>query len=258
MRAEVKDRKERISAAYGEIARTREAQVAATCCAPPGYEPDYSPEEIASVPKGAFLGQGSGNPVRAARLQPGEKVVDLGCGAGMDVFLAANQVGASGRVIGIDMTPEMLERARVNAARGHYPQVEFHRADIENLPLASGSVDAVLSNCVINLAPDKAAVFREIFRVLRPGGRFAIADIVLRGEPGLVHKAAEKVAPCSCIATALEQSAYIETIRAAGFEAVEIVAQRPATSPLLDKLVRAQAVTLVGRKPGAKERSRSL
>jgi len=245
----VKDRKERISAVYGEIARTRDTQPAATCCAPPGYEPDYSLEEIASVPEGAFLGQGSGNPVRAACLQPGEEVVDLGCGAGMDVFLAANQVGPSGRVVGFDMTPEMLERAQANAARGHYPQVEFHRVDIDTLPLESASVDAVLSNCVINLAPDKAAVYREVFRVLRPGGRFAIADIVLRGERGLVHKAAEKVTPCSCIATALEQDAYVETIRAAGFEAVEIVAQRPAASLVLDKLVRAQAVTLVGRKP---------
>lgn len=249
MKAAVRDRKERISAAYGEVARTRNAPPTATCCAPPGYEPDYSLEEISSVPEGAFLGQGSGNPVRAARLQPGEKVVDLGCGAGLDVFLAANQVGPSGRVIGVDMTPEMLERARANAARGHYPQVEFQRADIEHLPLAAGSVDAVLSNCVINLAPDKVAVYREIFRVLRSGGRFAIADIVLRGEPGLVHKAAEKVAPCSCIATALEQNAYLDTIRAAGFEAVEIVAQRPAVAQPLDRLIRAQAVTLVGRKP---------
>ncbi len=249
MKAAAKDRKERISAGYGEIARTRDAQATATCCAPPGYEPDYSPEEIASVPTGAFLGQGSGNPVRAARLQPGEKVVDLGCGAGMDVFLAANQVGSSGRVVGVDMTPEMLERAQANAAHGHYPQVEFHQADIEDLPLASGSVDAVLSNCVINLAPDKAAVYREILRVLRPGGRFAIADIVLRGESGVIHKVAEKLAPCSCVATALEQSAYLDTIRAAGFETVEIVAQRPASSPLLDTLVRAQAVTVVGRKP---------
>jgi ubiquinone/menaquinone biosynthesis C-methylase UbiE len=170
----------------------------------------------------------------------------------MDVFLAANQVGPSGRVVGIDMTPEMLQRARANAnsATGHYPQVDFHQAEIDHLPLPEDSVDVVLSNCVINLAPDKADVYREIFRVLRPGGRFAISDIVLRGQPGLVHKALKKVAPGSCVATALEQNTYLETIRAAGFEAVEIAAQRPAASKPLDSVARAQAVTLVGRKPG--------
>lgn len=249
MKAAAKDQKERVRATYGQIARTRAAQAAATCCAPPGYEPDYGPEEIASVPKGAFLGEGSGNPVRAARLQPGETVVDLGCGAGVDVFLAANQVGISGRVIGIDITPEMLERAQANAAHGPYPQVEFHQAEIEHLPLPSGSADVALSNCVINLAPDKAAVYREIFRILRPGGRFAIADIVLEGERTLTHKAVARMAPCSCLATALEQNVYLETIRAAGFEAVEIVAQRPAVSQPLYGLVRARAATLVGRKP---------
>lgn len=249
MRTMSEEQKEKIRAAYGEIARTREAEAAATCCAPAGVAPDYSPEEIASVPAGAFLGEGSGNPVRAARLQPGETVVDLGCGAGMDVFLAAKRVGAAGRVVGVDMTPEMLDRARANAAGSTYPQVEFLQGDIERLPLPPASADAVLSNCVINLAPDKAAVYREIFRVLKPGGRFAIADIVLRGEPGRLQRAIAGLAPCSCIATALEQRAYLDTIRSAGFEGVEIVAERPAVSQPLDLLVRAQAVTLVGRKP---------
>lgn len=249
MKSAAEEQKEKVRAAYGEIARSRVAEQAAACCAPAGHAPDYSGEEIASVPEGAFLGEGSGNPVRAARLQPGEAVVDLGCGAGMDAFLAANQVGPAGRVLGFDMTPEMLERARANATRGPYPQVEFRQADIERLPLDADSTDVVLSNCVINLAPDKAAVYREIFRVLKPGGRFAIADIVLRGEPGRIHRALAQMAPCSCVATALEENAYLETIRAAGFEAVAVVAERPALSQPLDALVRAQAVTLVGRKP---------
>ena len=249
MKSTAEEQKEKVRAAYGEIARTRAAAGAATCCAPPGAGPDYSAEEIASVPPGAYLSEGSGNPVRAARLEPGETVVDLGSGAGMDVFLAANRVGPAGRVVGVDMTPEMFERARANARTGPYPQVEFLQGDIERLPLPSASADAVLSNCVINLAPDKAAVYREIFRVLKPGGRFAIADIVLRGEPGRLRRALLDLAPCSCVATALAENAYLETIRGAGFEGVEIVAERPAVSQPLDTLVRAQAVTLVGRKP---------
>jgi SAM-dependent methyltransferase len=249
MKTTAEEQKERVRAAYGEIARTRPPEEASACCRPAGVEPDYSQEEIASVPEGAYLGEGSGNPVRAARLQPGEEVIDLGCGAGMDVFLAANSVGRSGRVVGIDMTPEMLERARANAHRADYVQVEFRQADIEHTSLPAASADAVLSNCVINLVPDKAAVYREIFRVLRPNGRFAVADIVLRGEPGRIHRAIGQLAPCSCIATALEQEAYLATIRAAGFESVEVVAERPALSQPLDRLVQAQAITVVGRKP---------
>jgi len=243
--------KEKLRAAYGEVARTRDAETAAACCAPPGYAPDYTPEEIASVPDGAFLGEGSGNPVRAAALRRGEKVIDLGCGAGMDVFLAANQVGPGGQVIGVDMTPEMLERARVNASRGNYSQVAFVQSEIERLPLATASADAVLSNCVINLAPDKAAVYRETYRVLKPGGRFAIADIVLRGEPGAIHKALAECVPGSCLGTASEQNRYLETIQAAGFEEVKLVSERPAMAQPLQNLVRSYAVTLVGRKPAA-------
>jgi SAM-dependent methyltransferase len=256
--------KEEVREAYGEIARNRVAQASADCCAPPEADPDYSAEEIASVPEGAFLGEGSGNPVRAARLQPGEVVVDLGSGAGMDVFLAANQVGKSGRVIGLDMTPEMLERARALAAAGDYPQVEFQRADIENLPLPDNSADVVLSNCVINLTTDKAKVYREIFRVLKPGGRFAVSDIVLRGQAELVYRAADKLPGCSCLKTALEENAYQETVSRAGFDAVGLTADRPAASHAeVEKMARAlgfdpkedrvsaHAVTLIGRKPEA-------
>jgi SAM-dependent methyltransferase len=249
MKTTAERQKEKVRAAYGEIALTHKPQTALPCCVPPEHEPDYSPREIASVPEGAFLGAGSGNPARAAGLRPGEVVVDLGCGAGMDVFLAANEVGKSGRVIGVDMTPLMLQRARITASRGDYPQVEFLEADIESLPLASASADVVLSNCVINLAPDKAAVYREISRVLKPGGRFVIADIVLRGPEALIPQAVQGLPACGCVATALEENTYFEAIRAAGFESVEVVAERPATPQPIHELVRARAVTLVGRKP---------
>jgi len=256
--------KEEVRSAYGEIARTRMRQAEAKCCAPPEADPDYSAEEIASVPAGAFLGEGSGNPVRAAKLQPGEVVVDLGSGAGMDVFLAANQVGASGRVTGFDMTPEMLARARENAARGQYAQVEFRQSDIEQLPVSDNSADVALSNCVINLTPDKMRVYREIFRVLKPGGRMAIADIVLRGDVEALRRVADKLPGCSCVKTALEEKAYLEAVRGAGFEGVEVVAERSAASQTdIEKMARllgldperdqvsAHAVTLVGRKPAA-------
>jgi SAM-dependent methyltransferase len=241
--------KEKVRRAYKRVALKRTRVTKSACCAPRGHEPDYGLEEIASVPPGAYLAAGSGNPVRAARLRRGETVVDLGSGAGMDAFLAANQVGASGRVIGFDMTPEMVARAQALAARGGYPQVEFRSGDIERLPLAAESADVVLSNCVINLAPDKAAVYREIYRVLRPGGRFAIADIVLEGKPTLAHRTLAQLAPCACIGGALERGAYLEIIRKAGFEGVEVVAERPMLGQPLEQLFHTQAVTIVGRKP---------
>jgi len=264
MRTAAETQREKVREAYAKVALTREAPTAVACCGEGQPSSDYSPDEVASVPAGAFLGEGSGNPVRAARLGSGETVVDLGCGAGMDSFLAANRVGTTGRVVGFDMTTEMLERARENQSVGDYSQVEFREADIADLPLTDASADVVLSNCVINLAPDKRAVYREIFRVLEPGGRFAIADIVLRGDAGLVHRMEDRFTGCSCVKTALEQSLYLDILREAGFEEVRIVAERPAESQARideyarligtdprDPGVRAWAVTVVGRKPEA-------
>jgi SAM-dependent methyltransferase len=196
-----------VQAAYGAVARTRREEPKSACCSADPVRPsDYSAEELAAVPKGAYLGEGSGVPVRYAELQPGEVVVDLGAGAGMDSFLAANLVGPTGRVYGYDLTPEMIKRAQRNAAAGNYTNVTFARADIERLPLGSGTADAAISNCVINLAPDKAAVFAEIFRVLRPRGRMSVADIVLRGSREAICDFREKSGPegwCACVSGAL-------------------------------------------------------
>lgn len=244
---------------YGALARTHgKRQGAESCCGPtccsttPAQQsPDYSNEEVASVPPGAYLGAGSGNPVRHAALKPGEVVIDLGAGAGMDTFLAANAVGAAGRVHGFDLTPDMLDRARSNAATAGYANVIFERADIERLPFTDDAADAAISNCVINLAPDKAAVYREIFRALKSGGRFSIADIVLRGPTAALEafrNAIHKDNWCGCVSGALSQEEYLSAIRAAGFSDVRIVAERPAESQPGGNL-QAVAVTITGQKP---------
>jgi arsenite methyltransferase len=182
----------------------------------------YSPEELTSIPAEANMGLSCGNPTATANLRPGEVVVDLGSGGGLDVFLSSKQVGPTGKAIGIDMTPSMIERAKANAEKGDYSNVEFHLAQIENLPLADESVDCIISNCVINLAPDKPAVFREIARVLKPGGRLAVSDIALKAElPEAV--ASSLAAYVGCIAGALRIETYREELLKAGFEYVEIV-----------------------------------
>lgn len=181
----------------------------------------YSETEMRSVPEGANLGLGCGNPTALASLKPGETVLDLGSGAGFDCFLASREVGPEGRVIGVDMTPEMVEKARENARRGGYGNVEFRLGEIENLPVADGSVDAVISNCVINLSPEKRKVFDEAFRVLKPGGRMMISDLVL-SKP-LPEPVKESVAAyVGCIAGAIPKGEYLETITAAGFRDVGI------------------------------------
>jgi SAM-dependent methyltransferase len=182
----------------------------------------YSAEELTSIPAEANLGLSCGNPTAFASLQPGEVVVDLGCGGGLDVFLAARKIGPTGRAIGIDMTPEMIELARRNAGRHAQTNCEFYKAAIDRLPLADATVDCIISNCVINLAVDKPAVFREIARVLKPGGRVAISDIVLK-QPLPPELAADLMAYIGCIAGAIQADEYRVGLLAAGLEHVEVV-----------------------------------
>lgn len=242
-----------VTATYGEVARTRNVtDEAPRCCSSdPKALSDYTIEELGSVPKGAYLAEGSGVPVRYADLKPGDVVVDLGAGAGMDTFLAANRVGPAGRVYGFDLTPDMLERARKNAADGGYRHVSFQQADIERLPLPDAAANAAISNCVINLTPDKAAVYREIFRVLKPGGRLSVADIVLRGDAAAIRAFRAGSTPdtwCACISGALEEREYFAAIRDAGFEDAKVVSERPAQSQPGSGVFSA-AVTITARKP---------
>jgi ubiquinone/menaquinone biosynthesis C-methylase UbiE len=180
----------------------------------------YTPEELASIPAEANMGLSCGNPTAFASLRPGETVLDLGCGGGLDVLLAAARVGPTGRAIGIDMTPEMLDLSRRNAAG--VTNVEFHQATIDKLPLRDGSVDCVISNCVINLAPDKPAVFREMARLLRRGGRLAVSDIALK-KPLPPEIGNDLLAYVGCVAGAILIDEYRQWLVEAGFEAVQIV-----------------------------------
>jgi len=182
----------------------------------------YTKEELKAVPEGANLGLGCGNPVALASLREGETVLDLGSGAGFDCFLAAKKVGKSGRVIGVDMTPGMIEKARENAKKGNHGNVEFRLGEIENLPVADNSVDVVISNCVINLVPDKRRVFMEAFRVLKPGGRLTISDMVLlKILPDFIKNSIE--AYVGCLSGAIMREEYIGAIKSAGFQDVRII-----------------------------------
>jgi SAM-dependent methyltransferase len=182
----------------------------------------YSPEELASIPAEANMGLSCGNPTATAHLKPGEVVVDLGCGGGLDVLLAAPKVGPSGKAIGIDMTPEMIERAKANAVRAGVTNVAFHLAAIDRLPLLDASVDCIISNCVINLAPDKPAVFCEMHRVLKPGGRVAVSDIALKKPlPDEIRQ--DIMAYVGCIAGAILIGDYERQLREAGFAAVQVI-----------------------------------
>ena len=182
----------------------------------------YSADELRSIPAEANMGLSCGNPVATAHLRRGEVVVDLGSGGGIDVFLAAKQVGPEGRAIGIDMTDEMLERARRSAERAGLANAEFHKATIDNLPLDDASADCIISNCVINLAPDKRAVFREMGRVLKPGGRVAVSDIALK-KPLPPEIGEDLLAYVGCIAGAIPIEGYREGLIEAGFAHVEII-----------------------------------
>ncbi|MEM3699957.1 MAG: arsenite methyltransferase [Candidatus Bathyarchaeia archaeon] len=182
----------------------------------------YSKEEIESIPESAAFSLGCGNPVAFASVKEGETVLDLGCGGGLDCFLAAKKVGEKGHVIGVDMTPEMIDKARENCRKGKYKNVEFRLGEIENLPVADSSVDIVISNCVINLSPNKKRVFEEAFRVLKPGGRLMISDIVLLKELPKAIKTSKK-AYVSCVSGAMMKEEYLELIKNAGFSDVKLV-----------------------------------
>jgi SAM-dependent methyltransferase len=201
----------------------------------------YTDEEMKMVPEGANLGLGCGNPIALASLNEGETVLDLGSGAGFDCFLAANAVGKSGKVIGVDMTPEMVDKARENARKGNYNNVEFRLGEIENIPAPDNSVDCVISNCVINLAPDKRKVFKETFRVLKPGGRLMVSDIVVTQELPDVIKSS-LAAYVGCIAGALMKEEYLQTIRDAGFQDVRVVDEQSFPIDAIANDQTAQAV----------------
>lgn len=199
-----------------------------SCSTPTGEEISkkigYSEEEINSVPEGANLGLGCGNPVALASLRQGETVLDLGSGAGFDCFLAASRVGKTGKVIGVDMTPEMIEKARENARKGKYQNVEFRLGEIESLPVADSTIDVVISNCVINLSPDKKRVFEEAFRALRPGGRLMVSDIVLLKElPVNIKKSVQ--AYVGCVSGAEMKDKYLKLIKEVGFQQIKVIGE---------------------------------
>lgn len=227
--------RESVKKRYGQIAEQGKSGCgcapSGSCCGPstasqstPSLQIGYSEEQVQAVPAGSDLGLGCGNPQAIAALQPGETVLDLGSGAGFDCFLAAGQVGETGHVIGVDMTPEMIEKAREYARAGAYSNVEFRLGEIENLPMADASVDVMMSNCVINLSADKLGVFREAFRVLRPGGRLAISDIIATAElPENVRN--DLALYSSCIGGALTIVELEDLLHESGFQDVRIQAK---------------------------------
>jgi len=238
--------------AEGVRAKVRERySIAATgrgCCANDACcAIGYSPSELTRIPAESCLGLGSGNPARHAELRPGETVVDLGSGAGIDVFLASSMVGPEGRATGIDMTPTMVARASTAAVSHRIQNASFVLAPIEKLPLPDAHADVVLSNCVINLSPDKPAVFAEALRILKPGGRLVISDVVQERNLGRIED------DCGCVGNAMVRAEYLETIRGAGFVELRITEDRPwRTGP---SGIEASAVTLIARKPDREVRT---
>ena len=226
---------------YGEIAKSGSSCCggSGSSCGCGGSASDtisaaigYSEREMSGVPDGSNLGLGCGNPTAIADIKEGETILDLGSGAGFDCFLAAKKAGPTGKAIGVDMTAEMIERARANAEKGGYTNVDFRLGEIEHLPVANESVDLIISNCVINLSPEKSAVFQDAFRVLKPGGRMMISDIMLNGElPDAVRESAS--AYSACVAGAIGKNAYLDLMREAGFADVEVQSESTFGSDLI-------------------------
>lgn len=223
---------------YGQVAQSDGAGCGCgeSCCGAPAANPEaharalgYAEDEVRMAPEGANLGLGCGNPSAIAALKPGEVVLDLGSGGGLDCFLAARQVGETGHVIGVDMTPEMISRARANAGREGYPNVEFRLGEIEHLPVADDVVDVILSNCVINLSPDKPRVYAEAFRVLKPGGRLAVSDVVAFAEmPDAMRR--DMALYTGCIAGASTVAEVETMLREQGFESVRVTPRTESRS----------------------------
>ena len=219
---------------YGQRAQARTSccGTSQSCCGSvksPSQALGYTEQQLSAIPEGADLGLGCGNPTALASLVEGETVLDIGSGAGIDCFLAAQAVGPSGRAIGVDMTAEMIDRARENARVNGIENVEFRLGEIEHLPVADGSVDVVISNCVVNLSPDKPQVFRDTFRALKPGGRMLLSDIVLLRElPDAIRESIE--AYVGCVAGASMKANYLAAIEEAGFEDVEVLKEVSADS----------------------------
>lgn len=240
-RADGPDIKDFVKNRYGEIAKSE----VSCCCAPSccdGTSLDvalsigYSKEDLENIPEEASLGLGCGNPVALASLKEGETVLDLGSGAGIDVFLAATKVGEKGKVIGVDMTKEMVVRARKTAVKHGFKNVNFRLGEIEKLPVDSNTVDVIISNCVINLAPDKEKVFKEAYRVLKSGGRLMVSDLVTEEElPEEVKKSFEAWA--GCIAGALVKGDYLDKIERAGFEKVKIASESSYEIDVSEELI---------------------
>lgn len=247
---------------YSKVAETGAGcGCAPGCCGPATSDASlalgYSTDDLASVPEGANMGLGCGNPQAIAALRAGETVLDLGSGGGFDCFLAAKQVGATGRVIGVDMTPSMITKARGNAERVEARNVEFRLGEIEHLPVADASVDVILSNCVINLSPDKRAVFVEAFRALKPGGRLAISDVVALG-PIPEKLAGEIAALAGCIAGAATVETIEALLRVAGFERIHVQVRRESRAFIAQWMPGSGAedvvasATIEATKPGPK------
>ena len=243
---EDKDVKEFVKDRYGKIARGEETFCCPTC-GPTTFDQclavGYTPEDLESIPDLAILGVGCGNPTALAEIKAGETVLDLGAGAGIDVFLAAKRVGEQGRVIGVDMTQDMVAKGEALAQEHGYGNVEFRLGEIENLPVSAGSVDVIISNCVINLTPDKLASFKSAHRVLKPGGRILISDLVTEGPiPEDIRRSF--AAWADCLAGAMEKEDYLQTIRQAGFGEVAIVAQRPYEAPEMDPRLQGKIISV--------------